>query len=153
MIKSSPIVNESDTGQPDPLLAAIHRVRSVLAPELMEVLLGLNLTMAQFQTLVTIWRGGRMCGRQIARELGVTPAAVVALCDRLEEQGYVQRVRDQVDRRVWWCTLTPAGHELFERLTAVPRSRLVPALSALSAGDRDRLIRILHRLGDALEAG
>ena len=151
MIQSSPIVHESDTGADDPVAAALHRVRSALAPEMMEVLLGLNLTMAQFQALVAIRRGGRMCGRHVARELGVTPGAVVALCDRLEEQGYVRRVRDQADRRIWWCTLTPQGEGLFERLIAVPRSRLLPALSILSPRDRDDLIRIMHRLADALE--
>ena len=134
----------------EPVLTAMQRVRSAIGPEMMEVFLQLDLTMAQFQALHVVWRLGRVSGRQLARELRVTPAAVVPLCDRLEEQGYIQRTRDSSDRRVWWSELTPAGEDIFERVTAVPRGRIGPALSRLSADDRQHLARILNRLADAL---
>jgi len=91
-------------------------------------------------------------GRQLAKELGITPAAVVPLCDRLEEQGYIQRARDSSDRRIWWSQLTPRGQDIFERVTAVPRGRIGPALSSLSEDDRRNLARILNTLADALTA-
>jgi len=134
----------------EPVVTAMQRLRSVIGPELMDVILQLDLTMAQFQALAVVWRLSRVSGRQLAKELGITPAAVVPLCDRLEEQGYIQRTRDSSDRRVWWSELTPAGEDIFERVTAVPRGRIGPALSRLSADDRQHLARILNRLADAL---
>ena len=136
----------------EPVVTAMQRMRSVIGPEMMEVILQLDLTMAQFQALHVVWRLGRVSGRQLAKELGVTPAAVVPLCDRLEEQGYVQRTRDSSDRRVWWSQLTPAGKDIFERVTAVPRARVGPALASLSEDDRRDLARILNALADALTA-
>jgi DNA-binding MarR family transcriptional regulator len=137
----------------EPVLAAIHRVRGVLTPEMMRVWLDLNVTLAQFQVLFQIWRHGRRSGRQLADQLGVTPGAVVGLSDRLEELGYVVRERDRADRRISWLMLTPAGEEMFARITSVPRSRLGPALAGLSAADRDDLARVLNHLAAALEAG
>jgi DNA-binding MarR family transcriptional regulator len=136
----------------EPVMVAMHRVRGLLTPEMMRVWLDLNVSMAQFQVLFHIWRHGRRSGRQLADQLGVTPGAVVGLCDRLAELGYVERERDRSDRRISWLMLTPAGVDMFERITAVPRSRLGPALAGLSAADRDDLTRVLNHLADALEA-
>src|SRR5438034_11027273 len=119
------MINEEST-RPDAglvnVLAALHRIRSLLVPEVFRVVLHTELTLAQFHALQAVWRREPISGRQLARELGVSPAAVVALADRLVEQGYLERVRDRDDRRIWWLRLTPSGRGVFEQVTAVPRS-------------------------------
>ncbi|HKA12968.1 MAG TPA: hypothetical protein VKI99_21100 [Candidatus Dormibacteraeota bacterium] len=40
----------------EPVVTAMQRVRSVIGPEMMEVILQLDLTMAQFQALHVVWR-------------------------------------------------------------------------------------------------
>lgn len=134
------------------VVAALHRLRSAIAPDLIQVLLRLDLTMAQFHALLAIRRRGPLSGRQLAAELKVTPAAVVALCTRLEEQDLIERVRDRDDRRVWWLQLTAAGRRLFDDVISVPRSRIGPALASLPADDRASLARIMNALADALDA-
>ena len=67
----------------------------------------------------------RSCGRrgpgELAAALGVTPAAMVALCDRLESKGYLERVPDAADRRITWFQLTgPAAELAAGRGTAQP---------------------------------
>jgi MarR family transcriptional regulator, organic hydroperoxide resistance regulator len=44
--------------------------------------------------------------RELARRLGVTPAEVSVLVDQMEDHGFVERVRDEDDRRVVWVRLT-----------------------------------------------
>jgi len=117
----------------------------------MDFWLRLDLTMPQFQALRVVWMRERVSGRQLARELRVTPGAVVALCDRLQAQGYLERVRDLEDRRIWWFQLTPAGNEIFHTFIGLARSRIAPALDSLSADDRESLARIMNSLVDALE--
>ena len=85
---------------------ALARLRAASAVEAMELWLRLDMTMPQFVVLHLIWRTERISGRQLAKELGVTPASVVKVCDRLQARGYVERVRDIEDRRVWWFQLT-----------------------------------------------
>ena len=136
----------------EPLVAALQRFQAAMATQSMELWLQIDLTMPQFTALHVIWRLERVSSRQLADELGVTPASVVKVCDRLVARGYVERVRDTSDRRVWWFQLTTSGEALFERLVAVNRERMQPAVQGLSASDRESLTRILNALADAVRS-
>jgi MarR family transcriptional regulator, organic hydroperoxide resistance regulator len=135
-----------------PAAAALKRLVSSLSADLIEVFSGLSITFPQFRVLHAIRKEGRVSGRQLARELDVSPGAVVQLCDRLQEQGYVERVPDTEDRRVTWFQLTRTSQALFEEMLALRRSRLVPALSRLSEGDRQSLTRILGDMAEVMES-
>ena len=110
-----------------------------------------NLTIAQMRAMHAICQAERLSGRQLARELHVSPAAVVPLCDRLERDGYVARVPDTVDRRVTWFELTPSGMKALEEVSWASPSRMMRALAHLELRDREALIRILDNLADELE--
>lgn len=134
----------------EPVVAALKRFMSAFSALAMEMLLKLDLTMPQARALQTIDRLGRASGRQLARELGVSPASVVPLCDRLERHGYVQRIRDTADRRICWFQPTPAGADALQHRPAI-RSRILPVLAGLSAGDRECLQRVLDALAAAID--
>jgi len=151
MIKSSRTNVTSPSHEGEPLVGALKRFLGALGAGTMAVSLRTNLTMPQFRTLHTIGHLGRVSGRQLARELGVSPAAVVPVCDRLEKEGYIQRIADTADRRITWVQLTAAGSSFFDEMAFVHRSRLVPALAALSIADRKTLSRLLDRLAAGLE--
>ncbi len=121
--------------------------------DLLESVLKLNLTMGQVHVLFCLRRAGRCSGRQLAQQLAISPAAVVQVCDRLQEQGYIQREPDTEDRRITWLSLTPRSETLFETMLAAKRTRLGPALAALGPSDRATLVRILERLTEELNAG
>ena len=131
---------------------ALKRLVSVLSADLMEVFSRLNVTLPQLRVLHIIRKEERVSGRQLARELNVSPGAIVQLCDRLQEQGYVERVPDTEDRRVTWFQLTESARALFEELLAIRRSRLAPALARLSEKDMESLTRILGEMADVLES-
>jgi DNA-binding MarR family transcriptional regulator len=135
-----------------PAALALKRLVSALSADLMEVFSRLNVTLPQLRVLHIIRREERVSGRQLARELNVSPGAVVQLCDRLQEQGYVERVPDTDDRRVTWFQLTGTARALFEELLAIRRSRLAPALGRLSEKDMETLTRILGEMADVLES-
>lgn len=136
----------------EPAAAALKRLVSSLSADLLEVFAQLHVTIPQFRVMRAIRKEGRVSGRQLARELKVSPGAIVQLCDRLEEQGYVERVPDTDDRRVTWFQFTPTARALFDELLAVPRSKLAPALARLSETDVETLTRILNELVEALES-
>lgn len=110
----------------------------------------LNLTMPQVKVLRTVERLGRASGRQLADEFGISPAAVVPVCDRLEALNLVRRVVDSNDRRIRWFELTREGTATLDVVSSRIRSRIRPALAALSRDDRETLVRILDVLADAL---
>ena len=57
-------------------------------------------------------RSGGLTAGRLASESGLTTGAVTAVLDRLEQAGYVRRVRDEQDRRRVLVELTPEGHAL-----------------------------------------
>ncbi len=110
-----------------------------------------NLTIAQMRAMFAIAQEGRLSGRQLARALHISPAAVVPLCDRLERDGYVNRVPDTVDRRITWFELSESGTKTLEEISWVSPSRMMGALARLELRDREALIRILESLANTLE--
>jgi MarR family transcriptional regulator, 2-MHQ and catechol-resistance regulon repressor len=134
----------------DAILSAFARLRSAMTSDASRFWLNIKLSPPQFAALATIRRLGRLSGRQLAKELGVSPGAVVALGDRLQQRGFIQRVPDDLDRRITWFQLTREGDAVFEELAALGRRELRPALTALSPDDRAHLARILDLMAAAL---
>ena len=137
----------------EPLLAAFRRFRSNAMGGAMnlEFFVRNNLTIAQMRAMFAIAQEGRLSGRQLARALHISPAAVVPLCDRLERDGHVNRVPDTVDRRVTWFELSEGGKKTLEEISWVSPSRMMGALARLELHDREALVRILEKLADELE--
>jgi DNA-binding MarR family transcriptional regulator len=56
-------------------------------------------------------RVGQLTAGEISRETGLTSGAVTAMLDRLEQAGYVRRLRDPADRRRVLVELTDKARE------------------------------------------
>lgn len=79
--------------------------------------LGINRT--DGRCLDIIGRHGKVSAGQLSIEAGLTTGAVTAVIDRLEASGYVQRIRDPLDRRKIWVECTPHTNELTETIFGV----------------------------------
>lgn len=79
--------------------------------------LGINRT--DGACLDIIGRHGKVSAGQLAIESDLTTGAVTAVIDRLEAAGYVQRVRDPLDRRKVWVECTPHANEVVEIIFGV----------------------------------
>jgi DNA-binding MarR family transcriptional regulator len=100
--------------------------------------LDVDVSMSQLKVLMALaWcepddtaRGLRMS--DLSRYLGVTPATVTVVVDRLEERGLVERQHDLHDRRQLRCVLTPQAEELMARICESSRLRTRGLLAELS---------------------
>lgn len=72
-------------------------------------------SMSQINTLFRVHHKGSMGISDISIDSGVSPAASSQLIDKLVQQGLVQRVEDQHDRRNKRVDLTPEGHAIVEQ--------------------------------------
>lgn len=68
-------------------------------------ILGINRT--DGRCLDIIQQNGAMTAGQLAEATGLSPGAITTILDRMEEAGYLQRVRGQEDRRKIMVALTP----------------------------------------------
>ena len=63
-----------------------------------------------------LYRRGRVTAGELAEESGLTPGAITTVLDRMERNGYANRVADPSDRRRVMVTSTAATRELGARV-------------------------------------
>lgn len=78
-----------------------------------------DMTHAQFGIFLKLLHGHANTAADLARELMTDTGAITRMLDRLEEKGFVQRMRSSVDRRVVEVTLTEKGRQIADRMTEV----------------------------------
>jgi DNA-binding MarR family transcriptional regulator len=90
-------------------------------------------------------RAGQCTVGALARRLGVTSAEVRLLVDRMEEHGFVERVRDADDRRVVWVRLTPSAPAVVTVTLRAKRALLESFVSETPEEEREGFVRTLAR--------
>ncbi|TCO50492.1 DNA-binding MarR family transcriptional regulator [Kribbella antiqua] len=108
----------------------------------------------EFKTLHMLRRGGapyRATPGELAKQLGMSAAALTSRLDALERRGYVERSHDRDDRRKIFATLTPAGLDVWERGIGEILRVEQDLIHELSSSDRIRLESLLRRLVAATE--
>lgn len=97
------------------ILADGQRLQHAAARMRPSPLLDITLTMQQLKVLIALARGATS-GQALTDVLGVRPATVTGIVDRLAAQHLVSRREDPDDRRVRRVELTADGRRLLDRL-------------------------------------
>jgi DNA-binding MarR family transcriptional regulator len=105
-----------------------------------------DITPGQFGVLVLIDRNAGLNQRELGEAMGVDRSTVVAVLDRLERRGLVQRRPVPTDRRSYALHLSPQGEALLAALVPVVRAHEDRIAADLSAAERDTLNRLLKKL-------
>ncbi len=82
----------------------------------------------------------------IAKLLGITLATLTIACDKLENKGLIQRVRDESDKRVVNISLTPRGETVYAYHKGFHERMISAALSDLSDDETALLASSLKKL-------
>lgn len=125
----------------------LQRTASLLIQALGRELKGYDLTPAQYNTL-RILRGAQpdalTCG-EIGERLVSPGPDVTRLLDRLEQGGFVTRLRDAEDRRVVRARITGKGSELLDRLDEPVGQMLARLLGDLGPAKLKSLVSLLEQ--------
>lgn len=139
----------------DSLGYALRRAQLASFQEFMQAFAEVDIRPAQFGVLVVLESNPGLKQSEVSAALGIKRTNFVALFDSLETRGLATRAATPADRRSHALFLTSAGTALVEKLKAIHggyESRLV---AKIGAGNRARLLDLLHRLaelaGDAAE--
>jgi DNA-binding MarR family transcriptional regulator len=110
-----------------------------------------GLTVPQAMVLHTLAGSeGRLSARDLGRECDMLASTATGVIDRLEQQGFVRRERDDSDRRVVWINLTPEGREIQSNLGGF-YSEFERSFAVLGVKDLEQLADILGRVAAATE--
>ena len=150
MIRSTPTAPEPTV---DALATLVHTLRTLhLATGGQQQWLCLDLTMAQFKSVLLLVYTGGMTSGSLAEQLGVCPSAVTQLVDRLVDQQLMVRESDPVDRRVTWVRPTPKAMALQNDLMQTSRSLMAEVTEDLSARERALVTQALTLLLERAQA-
>jgi len=109
----------------------------------------LGVSPGQFGVLVLIKENRGLSQSALAKALGIERSTMVAVIDRLESQGLVERVTSETDRRTYALALTPEGAELLARVTPLVRQHERQIAARLSAREKVMLMEMLERVAGA----
>ena len=101
------------------MVTSVVRVHQLLMERIDAVLRPLDLTFARYEVLrlLSFSQAGAMPMTRLGSLLQVHPTSVTSAVDRLERQGFVERVRREGDKRVIFASITDAGRSIVETAT------------------------------------
>lgn len=112
-----------------------------------------GLTVPQIICLYEIYEKGAMPLSLLSRNVHLSMSTLVGVIDRLEEKGFVQRMRDIKDRRIIFINITDKGTEFVCSSPYLLHNRLNDNLQDLSeieqinlANSVDILVNVLKEL-------
>jgi DNA-binding MarR family transcriptional regulator len=133
------------------LMVALGRYRSLRDP-IADGAEEIHFTAPQFHTLFWLGIDGPLAMGELAARCGITEKTITGVIDRLEREGYVQRERDQHDRRVIRVRLSRKGAVIHGQLQSRFLQRLSRFLEMIEPVDRSQLLRIIERLVARVES-
>ena len=98
-----------------------------------------GLTPAQFDVIATLGETEGMTCSELGRRTLITKGTLSPVLDRLESKGLVVRKRGEVDARVTYVSLTPAGETVFQQ-TFYPHVAAIRGMLDKMPPDRQALL-------------
>lgn len=135
------------------IVTRIWHAAKLLGEDRRRVLAAAGADPATLDLLSVLRRSGppyTLTTRELAQRTMVTPGAISQRVARAEAEGLVTRA--PAEARAVTVTLTPAGHELVERLVDDVLGREAQLVSALSPERQRELTELLRELLTALQA-
>ena len=105
-----------------------------------------GVTPGWFGLMVIVANNEGLSQTRLARALGIDGSTMVAMIDRLEENGWLRRQRSEVDRRSHALYLTEEGTDLLDRLTPMVEQHEAELSQGFSADDKQDLLSLLAKI-------
>jgi DNA-binding MarR family transcriptional regulator len=137
------------------VVGRVQRISRELERALVRVFARFDLGQGEFDALATLRRSGepyRLTPGALCESMMVTSGAVTKRVDRLERVGLVAREPDPDDRRGVLVGLTAGGLELIDRAAEEHVANEHNLLAGLTDAERERLARLLRKLGESVRA-
>jgi DNA-binding MarR family transcriptional regulator len=110
-----------------------------------------DLTLAEINTILVIGPDDMKSMSQIANSLGVSFGTPTVTIDRLINKGYVDRIRDEEDRRQVFVRLSEEGRKVFGIVMDLKEKVMEKVLGILDADERKILITVFSKLNNKFD--
>ncbi len=89
---------------------------------------------------------GRLTASQLSQRVSLSAATLSGMLERMSEQGWLTRERDELDKRRHWLCISPAGQALLSDAPPLLPPGLLAGLAALPSWERHAVTAALLRL-------
>jgi MarR family transcriptional regulator, multiple antibiotic resistance protein MarR len=124
----------------------LHQVRGRLVAAIDTELEPLDITWAQWGTLLKIANGHARTASELSRNMAGDTGSVTRMLDRLEQKGLIRRERSSADRRIVQLSLTEAGQRLYPQLPPIAVKVLNQHLRGFSRDELEMMKDFLRRM-------
>ena len=124
----------------------LHQVRGRLVAAIDAELEPLDITWAQWGTLLKIANGRAETATELCRTMAGDTGSMTRMLDRLEQKGLIQRDRSSEDRRIVQLSLTKAGQKLYPKLPPIAVKVLNQQLKGFSRDELETMKGFLRRM-------
>jgi DNA-binding MarR family transcriptional regulator len=87
----------------------------------------------------------------LASKAGLNPTMLSRMVGKLEALGYLRRIADELDGRVWRVEVTASGRRLQDKVRKERARRLAHELESMPAAERQAVLAALPALEDLAE--
>jgi MarR family transcriptional regulator, organic hydroperoxide resistance regulator len=143
---NSPDVAISETMQ------SLRRIIKAIQDYSQEVSRQFGVTGPQLWALKTISQSETLSLSELGKEMYLHPSTMTGLIDRLEKKGFVQRKREQKDRRVIDLRLTAKGTALVKKAPNPIQGKMIHGLKKLNRGELNSIHNSVTTLMEIMEA-
>lgn len=150
--RERPDVDVSSIG----IITPVWRLGAAVMENRARVLAGHGLDQSHLDVLGALRRSGppyRLTAGELSRRCRVTPGATTQRVAAMERLGFVQRVREEPDRRTVHIQLTAQGLARLDEIFADVMAADDALLTGLTGRDRTALETLLRRWLDVIESG
>ena len=144
-------ISENHDAAPS-LDALFARVRHMHHHRAVVLLEELGLLFGQPPVLFALWEQDGMMQAELARHMHRTPATVTTTLSRMERDGWVERRRDDYDRRVTRVFVTEKGLNIRKEVEGKLHQLDLQTFAGLSETERILLRRFVLQMQKNLEA-
>lgn len=105
-----------------------------------------GLTPTKQMILQMLQAEGRMTASQLSQRVSLSAATLSGMLDRMAEQGWLTRERDESDKRRHWLCIAQAGRALLDDAPPLLPPTLLAGLARLADWERHALTAAVLRL-------
>jgi MarR family transcriptional regulator for hemolysin len=110
----------------------------------------LELTLPQCKVLAHLSRNEGISQARLAELTETDPMTLVRTLDRMQQDGWIERRPDPIDRRAHCLFLRDPARPILDRIWKFAEQTRAEALAALNQGEREHLIDLLERIHGTL---
>jgi len=108
--------------------------------------LGYDVTIEQWVVIRSIYENPGINQRDLSRSIFKDPPTLTRMLDLLNKKGFVERVRNEEDRRAFSLYLTREGQKLIAQLTPIIMDIRKEGIKGLSTSEIEIAKRVLNQI-------